>query len=49
MFGFFILLIFSLQDLFANGFWNTYNRPWDSVKSLYTEKLLTDKVIQVNK
>ena len=39
MFGFFILLTFSLQDLFANGFWNTYNRTWDSVKALYTEKL----------
>lgn len=48
MFGFFILLTFSLQDLFANGFWNTYNRTWDSVKALYTEKLLTDKMIKVD-
>ena len=48
MFGFFILLAFSLQDLFANGFWNTYNRKWNSLKALYTEKIIYDKVINVN-
>jgi len=39
VFGIFVMLTFSLQDLFANGFWNTYNRTWDSVKALHTEKL----------
>ena len=48
MFGFFLLLAFSLQDLFANGFWNTYNRKWNSLKALYTEKKIYDKVINVN-
>jgi inner membrane protein len=48
MFGFFILLAFSLQDLFANGFWNIYNRKWNSLKALYTEKIIYDKVINVN-
>ena len=48
VFGFFILLTFSLQNLFANGFWNTYNRSWNSVKALYTERLLYSNVIRVN-
>ena len=48
VFGIFIMLTFSLQDLFANGFWNTYNRTWDSVKALHTEKLLYSKLIKVN-
>ena len=47
MFGFFLLLAFSLQDLFANGFWNTYNRKWNSLKALYTEMKIYDKVINV--
>ena len=48
VFGFFILLTFSLQNLFANGFWNTYNRSWNRVKALYTERLLYSNVIRVN-
>ena len=48
MFGFFVLLAFSLQDLFANGFWNTYNRKWNSLKALYTEQKIYDKLIKVN-
>ena len=48
MFGFFVLLAFSLQDLFANGFWNTYNRKWNSLKALYTEQKTYDKLIKVN-
>lgn len=38
VFGIFVMLTFSLQDLFANGFWNTYNRTWDSVKALHILK-----------
>lgn len=48
MFFVFVLLAFSCKDLFANGFWNTYNRTWSSVKSIYTEKLLYDKMIEVD-
>ena len=48
MFFVFVLLAFSCKDLFAYGFWNTYNCTWSSVKSLYTEKLLTDKMILVD-
>lgn len=44
----FIMLMFTCKDLFENGFWNTYNRTWSSVKSLYTESLLYDKAIDVN-
>ena len=45
MSGFFVLLAFSLQDLFANGFWNTYNRKWNSLKAQYTEQKIYDKII----
>ena len=40
IFGFFVLLAFSLKDLFANGFWNTYNRKWKSLKALYTDTVM---------
>jgi inner membrane protein len=43
----FIMLAFSCKDLFANGFWNTYDRVFGTVKSVHTETLLTDGAIQV--
>lgn len=44
----FILLAITCKDLFAHGFWNTYNRTWGSLKSLHTENLIYDKAITVD-
>lgn len=43
----FILLSFSCKDLFANGFWNTYDKVFGTVKSVHAETLKTDKAIMV--
>jgi inner membrane protein len=44
----FVLIAFSCQGLFANGFWNTYNSSFGTVKHLHNEQLLSDKAIEVN-
>ena len=36
------------KDLFANGFWNTYNQTFDNVKHLNAERLMYDKNIEVD-
>jgi inner membrane protein len=42
------LLLFSTKDLFANGFWNTYNRKSDNIQAIYNERRIYDKLIKVD-
>jgi inner membrane protein len=42
------LIAFSCKNLFANGFWNTYNSAFDNVKHVYEEQKKFDGVITVN-
>jgi inner membrane protein len=48
LFVIFIGLGFSCQPLFANGFWNTYNRTFDNVKHVFAETLKTPYLIEVD-
>lgn len=41
----FTVMIFSCKDLFANGFWSTYDKAIASLKTVHNETLLTDKAI----
>lgn len=41
------LLAFTCKDLFANGFWNTYNKAFDDIKHTYAEQRNHDGVIRV--
>lgn len=41
------LLAFTCKDLFANGFWNTYNKVFDDIKHTYAEQRNHDGVIKV--
>jgi inner membrane protein len=43
----FVLLGLSCKSLFAQGFWNTYNRAFDNIKHVYAETLKTEKVIKL--
>lgn len=44
----FILLGYSCKNLFANGFWNTYNRKFSNIQHVYNETRLSDNLISVN-
>jgi inner membrane protein len=41
------LILFSCQDLFSKGFWNTYNTNKNSLVALNTERKMYDKMIKV--
>lgn len=43
----FTLLALTCKDLFANGFWNTYNKAFDDLKHTYAEQRNHDGVIKV--
>lgn len=43
----FLVLAFSLHDLFRQGFWNTYNRTFGSLKHLASEFVKSPYLIQV--
>jgi len=47
IFGLFIALGFSCINLFANGFWNTYNRQFNTIKHVHAESMIYDKALQV--
>jgi hypothetical protein len=42
------LIAFTCKNLFANGFWNTYNASFDDIKHTYEEQRKFDGVIKVN-
>ncbi len=44
----FILVGYSCKNLFANGFWNTYNRKFSNIQHVYNETRLSDSLISVN-
>lgn len=44
----FILVGYSCKNLFANGFWNTYNRKFSNIQHVYNETRLSDNLISVN-
>jgi inner membrane protein len=44
----FCLLGFSCQNLFANGFWNTYNNQYSNIKHIHSETQLSPQLITVN-
>ena len=44
----FISVGFMSKDLFANGFWNTYNTNFQTIKHINNERLLSDKTIEVH-
>lgn len=44
----FILIGYSCKNLFANGFWNTYNRKFSNIQHVYNETRLSDNLISVN-
>lgn len=46
-FGIFILLGITCQNLFAQGFWNTYNRQFNDVKHLHQESRLSETMLLV--
>ncbi|MGN6247365.1 MAG: metal-dependent hydrolase [Ginsengibacter sp.] len=43
----FFMIGFTCKNLFAHGFWNTYNRAFDNVKHVYEESRKYDGVIKV--
>jgi inner membrane protein len=43
----FIMLAYSCKDQFANGFWSMYDKVMGTLKSVHTERMLTDKAIEV--
>jgi inner membrane protein len=47
-FAIFILLGITCQNLFANGFWNTYNRQFSDVKHLHQEAQQSPTMLSVN-
>lgn len=44
----FILVGYSCKNLFANGFWNTYNRKFSNIQHVFNETRLSDNLISVN-
>lgn len=46
-FAIFILLGITCQNLFANGFWNTYNRQFTDLKHLHQESRQSDTMLSV--
>lgn len=48
VFVLFVTFAFLSKDLFANGFWNTYNTNFGTVKHLHNEQLLSDNLIEVD-
>ncbi|MDQ2718204.1 MAG: metal-dependent hydrolase [Bacteroidota bacterium] len=42
------LIAFTCKNLFAHGFWNTYNSAFDNVKHVYEEQRKFDGVISVD-
>lgn len=42
------LIAFTCKNLFAHGFWNTYNSQFDNVKHVYEEQRKFDGVITVD-
>ena len=42
------LIAFTCKNLFANGFWNTYNASFDDIKHTYEEQRKYDGVIKVD-
>ena len=42
------LIAFTCKNLFANGFWNTYNASFDDIKHTYEEHRKFDGVIKVD-
>jgi inner membrane protein len=44
----FILIFFTTSDLMRNGFWNTYNRSFGTIKHLYSEFKKSDGLLNVN-
>ncbi len=47
VFVFFVFLGFSCKNLFANGFWNTYNKTFSNIKHIYNETKLFDGIIDI--
>ena len=46
-FAIFILLGITCQNLFANGFWNTYNRQFSDLKHLHQEAQMSETLLSV--
>lgn len=44
----FIFIGFSCRDLFANGFWNTYNKSFNNLKHIANEAKIYDGIININ-
>lgn len=47
IFGIFIALGFSCLNLFRYGFWNTYNRTFNTIKHVFAESMIYEKALQV--
>lgn len=43
----FCMLGFSCQNLFANGFWTTYNNQYSDLKHLHQESILSPQLLEV--
>ena len=43
----FCILGFSCQNLFANGFWTTYNNQYSDLKHLHQESILSPQLLEV--
>lgn len=48
VFIFFVFLAFSCKNLFANGFWNSYNRTFANIKHINNEARIYDGAININ-
>lgn len=46
-FGIFILLGITCQNLFAQGFWSTYNKQFNDLKHLFQESRMSDNTLSV--
>lgn len=47
IFVFFIFLGFSCKNLFANGFWNNYNRQFNNIKHIVNEQRVYDGILNI--
>lgn len=43
----FIFLAFTLKGLFANGFWNSYNKVFSNIRHVEAEMKISDHLVQV--
>lgn len=43
----FIFLAFTLKGLFANGFWNSYNKVFSNIRHVEAEMKISDNVVKV--